>query len=169
MPSIGSGRLRLVALTLRQLELCLTDLPALEDELGCPVSRDVFDENVRRALKMKMVKMSGVEAARHDWFTYWLVILRENDAGVGLAGFKGGPDAGGSVEIGYGISPQYRGRGLMGEAVRALVDWAFGHPECRSVTATHVTKSASRRLLEKLGARPVRQDAESSSWKIDKG
>jgi RimJ/RimL family protein N-acetyltransferase len=54
----------------------------------------------------------------------------------------------------------------MSEAVQALVNWALGHPFCKRVTATTVENPASRRLLEKLGARLVAEDDKSTSWEF---
>jgi ribosomal-protein-alanine N-acetyltransferase len=95
-----------------------------------------------------------------------LVIISGEEVGAGLAGFKGIPDAAGVTEIGYGIAPSYQNKGYMSEAIRALVDWALSQPTCKAVTATTVENPASRRLLEKLGARLVTEDAASTSWEF---
>jgi ribosomal-protein-alanine N-acetyltransferase len=164
--SLRARRLRLVPLTLAQLRLCLTDLPALEAELGLPISRDVLTERARGAIHKKIEKMTGMEAAHRPWQTYWLIIINEKNFGAGLAGFKGYPDESGASEIGYGIDPAYQNKGYMSEAVRALVDWALGHPCCNRVTATTVENPASRRLLEKLGARLLAEENATSSWEF---
>lgn len=164
--TIETQRLLLRALTFHQLRLCLDDVAALERELDLKIARDLFDGNVLRALNMKLEKMKNSDPAVHPWQTYWLVIVQQEMAGAGMAGFKGTPDAQGYVEIGYGISPDYQGRGLMSEAVRALVDWALEQPGCNGVTASKVTHPASRRLLEKLGAQRIVSDGISSSWKF---
>lgn len=54
---------------------------------------------------------------------------------AGLAGYKGAPDSEGVVEIGYGIVPERRRRGLASEAVRALLARAFGDETVRAVIA----------------------------------
>jgi [ribosomal protein S5]-alanine N-acetyltransferase len=104
--------------------------------------------------------------AKHPWQTYWLVVS-------GMTTFRGRagrlqrlPDESGSTEIGYGIDPAYQNKGYMSEAVKALVDWALGHPFCKRVTATTVENPASRRLLEKLGAHLVTEDEASTSWEF---
>ena len=57
---------------------------------------------------------------------------------------------------------------VLTEAVKALVDWAFNYPYCycQVVTATDVTNPASRRLLEKLGAKLVLENEQSTSWEF---
>jgi RimJ/RimL family protein N-acetyltransferase len=164
--SLCTRRLRLVPLTFAQLELCLTDLPALEAGLGLPVSREVLTERVRGSIRKKIEKMSVMDEMRHPWQTYWLIIITEEDFGAGLAGFKGYPDKSGSSEIGYGIDPAYRNKGYMSEAVDVLVAWALQHPFCKRVTATTVENPASRRVLEKLGAHLLSEDHGSTSWEF---
>ena len=164
--SLRTQRLLLVSLTLSQLQLCLTDLPALEAELGLSISHNVLTERVRGAIHKKIEKMTGVDATHHPWQTYWLIVISEKDFGAGLAGFKGCPDENGSTEIGYGIDSAYKNQGYTSEAVQALVDWALKHSFCKKVTATAVENPASRRLLEKLGARFVAEDDKSSSWEF---
>ena len=164
--SLRTPRLHLVPLTLPQLQLCLIDLPALEAELGLPLSRDVLNERAQGAIRKKIEKMTGMDEANQPWQTYWLIIVSENNFGAGLAGFKGYPDESGSSEIGYGIDPAYQNKGYMSEAVKALVDWAFLHPFCQRVTATTVENPASRRLLEKLGAHLLAEEEASTSWEL---
>lgn len=166
--SLRTQRLLLVPLTLAQLQLCTTDLPVLETELDLSISRDVFTDIVWGAIRKKIEKLTGMVEAHHLWQTYWLIILNENNIGVGLAGFKGYPDESGASEIGYGIDPAYQNQGYMTEAVKALVDWAFQYPfcYCQSITATEVKNPASRRLLEKLGARVVFEDETSTNWEF---
>jgi [ribosomal protein S5]-alanine N-acetyltransferase len=164
--SLRTSRLHLVPLTLLQLKLFLTDLPALEAGLSLSISRDVLTDRVRGAIRTKIKKMTEMEESHHPWQSYWLIIINENNFGAGLAGFKGYPDESGSSEIGYGIDSAYQNKGYMGEAVRALVDWALGHPLCQRVTALAVENPASRRLLEKLGARLLAEDELSTSWEF---
>jgi RimJ/RimL family protein N-acetyltransferase len=164
--SFRTRRLILLPLTLSQLQRCLTDLPALEAELGLSISREVITERVGHAIQMKIEKMTNLEASLHPWQTYWLIVISAENVGVGLAGFKGVPDADGSTEIGYGIAPSYQNKGYMSEAVKALVEWALEKTSCNTVTASEVENPASRRLLEKLGARLVAEDETSSSWEF---
>lgn len=126
----------------------------------------MLSERARGAIRKKIKKMITLCEAYHPWQTYWLVIIAEYNFGAGLAGFKGYPDESGSSEIGYGIDPAYQNKGYMSEAVQVLVDWALGHPFCNRVTATTVENPASRRLLEKLGARLLTVDEASTSWEL---
>jgi RimJ/RimL family protein N-acetyltransferase len=130
--------------------------------------REQITEPVRRAMRIKIDKMQKAETSQHDWFTYWLVVIKEGNVGAGLLGFKGFPNENGSTEIGYGLDPAYQGKGYMSEAIQGLVDWAFTHPFCKVITATEVENPASRRLLERLGAQLVSSSDHSTSWEIYK-
>lgn len=164
--SLHTQRLRIVPLTLFQLQLCLNDLPALEAELELPIARDMLTERVHSAIHRKIKLMKNMEVSQHPWQTYWLLVVSAEQVGAGLAGFKGVPNEYGITEIGYGTDPAYQNQGYMSEAVRALVDWALGHPICKAVTAITVENPASRRLLEKLGAHLIAEDRSSSSWEF---
>ena len=81
------------------------------------------------------------------------------DAGdivIGDCGTHGPADAEGSIEVGYGLAPRYRGRGFGTELVAALTRWLLVQPGVRRVRArTHVANLPSRRVLEKAGFRQV--------------
>jgi predicted O-methyltransferase YrrM/GNAT superfamily N-acetyltransferase len=71
---------------------------------------------------------------------------------LGAIGVKGEPDAEGSVEIGCGLAPAARGRGVATAAVGLLLDELRADPAVRRVTAqTVLANAASRRVLEKNG------------------
>src|ERR1700722_15104614 len=55
-------------------------------------------------------------------------------------------------EVGYWLGVPYWGRGFATEAVRALIDHAFGDLEHETlISGARVTNPASRRVLEKCG------------------
>jgi RimJ/RimL family protein N-acetyltransferase len=86
-----------------------------------------------------------------DWGNYF-VIHRQAKALIGNGGFKGAPDEAGKVEIGYEVAPALRNLGYATEATRALIAFAFEHPDVHSVAAhTLAHASASTRVLEKAG------------------
>lgn len=90
--------------------------------------------------------------AQTDEDTDWLILLRTTGEVIGECGWKGGPGADGSAEIGYGLARPFRGQGYGTEAVAALAGWALAQPGCRQLLA-HVLPGnvASRRLLERVG------------------
>ncbi|GGQ09158.1 GNAT family N-acetyltransferase [Streptomyces roseolilacinus] len=72
---------------------------------------------------------------RPGWGTYAIVRASDRRA-VGGIGFHAAPDADGEAEIGYDLVESARGRGYATEALRALADWAFRHPEPTVLRAT---------------------------------
>lgn len=57
-----------------------------------------------------------------------------------------------AVEIGYVLSKEYWGRGLMPEAVQAVIDYLFRNETLYAITVSHyVHNRQSRRVIEKCG------------------
>ena len=87
-----------------------------------------------------------------QWWLPYLMIHPVDHALVGACGYRGPPDEQGFVEIGYGIAPAYRGRGLVSEAALALAGHAFHGTAVTGVRAhTLPETSASTRILTKCG------------------
>ena len=88
------------------------------------------------------------------WYAPWRITLKGGNTCVGDLGFKG-PAKDSAVEIGYGVLPEYEGRGYATEAVRAMALWAFGSGDAAFVEAqTAPDNKASQRVLEKCGFVP---------------
>jgi [ribosomal protein S5]-alanine N-acetyltransferase len=170
MLRIGTSRLDLVALTENQLRLALSQSGVLLDQLGCRLDDEAVSDASRRAIHIKLEKMEVAPESTHAWFTYWMLIIREQGLGVGMVGFKGTPGSDGEVEIGYGISQAYQSQGYMTEAVRGLVGWALQQPECLSVRAeTLRTNLPSHRVLQKSGFQISRETQLELFWRIRRG
>jgi [ribosomal protein S5]-alanine N-acetyltransferase len=87
------------------------------------------------------------------WGMYQIV-LRETGEVIGDIGFHGPPDAAGTVEIGYGVVEQYRGRGLAGESAVAICGLTWSRPEVtRIIAQTEVDNVASAGVLRHAGFR----------------
>jgi RimJ/RimL family protein N-acetyltransferase len=83
-------------------------------------------------------------------FASWYVIA----AGelVGIAGFKGAPNALGDVEIGYAIIEPRQRKGYASAAVELLVQFAFAAPRVTAVRAeTLLDGIASQGVLRRAG------------------
>ena len=87
-----------------------------------------------------------------DWAMYYIVERGDEPAVTGTVGYKGPPGAEATVEIGYGLLEQYRGRGYATESARALIDRAFADPRVQRVTAqTYPHLTASINVMERCG------------------
>jgi ribosomal-protein-alanine N-acetyltransferase len=148
-----------------QLRLYLKQPSQLEQELGISISRAVLTERAQRAIRMKIAKMANAEQIQTPWFTYWLMVIRDIPFGAGLAGFKGFPNQNGEAEIGYGVDPNFQGKGYTTEAVQCLITWAFQESACLAVVARDTKKwnLASLRILEKVGMK-VYEESNDALW-----
>ena len=93
--------------------------------------------------------------------------LRERATGlvIGAIGCHGAPEDG-IVEIGYGIAPEARGRGLASEACAALVAFLEAQPEVRVLrAATDADNLPSQRVLERCGFVAVARDEAVIAWR----
>lgn len=100
------------------------------------------------------------------------------DTPVGACGFELRDDA--VPEIGYWLGVPHWGRGYATEAVRALIDHAFGDLGVEALQAgARVTNPASRRVLEKCGfqwagvalcrIRAINSSAPIDRFRLDRG
>jgi [ribosomal protein S5]-alanine N-acetyltransferase len=83
-----------------------------------------------------------------------LVVLRSNRTVIGSINLKGMPDKDGTVEIGWGISEDYRRRGIATRATQAVMQWAFSQPGVKRIIATIPRDNiGSERVAQRLGMR----------------
>jgi RimJ/RimL family protein N-acetyltransferase len=103
---------------------------------------------------------------RNPWGPYTL-IERQTNLMIGGIGFKGSPDAEGSIEIGYGICPSRQGLGLMSEAVGRLCHLARAKGARRLTAETERANGASQRVLEKCGFERFSEENGSIWWHFE--
>jgi RimJ/RimL family protein N-acetyltransferase len=93
--------------------------------------------------------------------TLYQVLLTDTELVIGGIGFKAPPDSDGTAEIGYGIAPEYQGRGLATEAVVAILGAAADDPAISLVFAeVENDNTASCRVAEKAGMRLARVEGD---------
>jgi [ribosomal protein S5]-alanine N-acetyltransferase len=82
----------------------------------------------------------------------WVILERTTNTVVGDIGFFGPPGPAGALEVGYSVVPDRRQRGYAIEAARALVGWALGQPNVRTIVAgCDEDNLPSIRTLERVG------------------
>ena len=87
-----------------------------------------------------------------SWAMYYIVERGEAPTVIGTVGYKGPPGVDATVEIGYGLLEQSRGRGYATEAACALIDRAFADPRVQRVTAqTYPHLTASINVMQRAG------------------
>jgi [ribosomal protein S5]-alanine N-acetyltransferase len=81
-----------------------------------------------------------------------LVVLRSNRTVIGSINLKGIPDKNGTVEIGWGISKDYRRQGIATKSTEAIMEWAFSQPGVKRIIATiPVDNIGSERVAQRVG------------------
>lgn len=160
---LTTQRLTLVACPLGVAQALLEGLPQAERTLGAALPPGWPSPELLEFLPLYVQEL--VHDPEALGWGVWISVLREEATAVGDAGFKGRPDRDGTVEIGYGVAPGFRGRGFATEAVRALAGWAFTHPEVkRAVAECSPENAASIRVLQKSGFRLVRSGPGPLGW-----
>jgi RimJ/RimL family protein N-acetyltransferase len=87
---------------------------------------------------------------------------------VAGGGYFGPPDEEGTVEIGYSVAPEWRGRGIARELAAALVARAWATPGVRRVVArTDETNAASMAVLHHCGFRCTGPGMEPGSRRFE--
>jgi RimJ/RimL family protein N-acetyltransferase len=134
---IHTARLELRPATAELLHSALAGPMTLAEGLGAVVPAswppDYLDAP---ALQYSLDRLTETPSSG-EWWMYF-VLLRPGPAPrtlIGSAGYKGPPDAEGTVEIGYGIVAEHRRRGYATEAAQGLVTRALGQPGTRRIIA----------------------------------
>ena len=87
------------------------------------------------------------------WWAWYFVLnnqVTNERVLIGNGGFKGQPTPDGTVEIGYSLLQEFQSFGYGTEAIKALISWAFKHPEVQRVIAETLPElKPSQRILEK--------------------
>lgn len=130
----------------------MTLRPMPDSEIEALMER--IDDDELRAAYGEMLDGCKREPENRIWYAPWKMTLKNSQEFIGDLCFKG-PVKNHSVEIGYGIQPEYEGRGYTTEALQALTKWAFGQKDVVFVEAeTAPDNKASQRVLEKCGFVP---------------
>jgi ribosomal-protein-alanine N-acetyltransferase len=138
----------------------------LAGALGAEVPDNWPPETLVDALPffLQQLKAAPDLAGWLGWYWLWQRGPEVGPLLVCSGGFKGAPQAGGTVEIGYSVLPQFQSQGYASEAAAGLVAWALARPGVDRVIAETLEENlASRRVLARLGFRPVGPGSEPGS------
>ena len=149
MTEIRTPRLQLRAFTVADYEAAQVGDDALAAHLGVPIAAGWLDFPEALTYWIDLIR---ADPALIPWAMYGY-FDRSSGGLLGGGGFKGRPaEPTGTVEIGYGLAPAARGRGLATEAAAALVAWAYAQPGVGLVlTHTLPTETASTAVLRRAG------------------
>ena len=152
IPKLESPALDLLPYTPEQL-LALIETPdRFETLAGFPAAEGLRSFLVSDEVSPQFVTSLRSGSGPDVWKYGFAVVHRDSRSVIGNGGFKGPPDASGTVEIAYGIVPAFEGRGYATEVARALVHFALQAEKVRVVRAhTLPTLNASTLVLSKCG------------------
>lgn len=97
---------------------------------------------------------------------YWGITIAETDKLIGTICIWNMSEDRLQAEIGYELLPEEQGKGIMREALKAVIDFAFTEAELQSLEAfTHRDNKASSNLLIHHGflLQPDRKDPENDN------
>jgi [ribosomal protein S5]-alanine N-acetyltransferase len=154
VPRLRTSRLLLVPASIESLRAELRS----NDDLGNVIGAEIPPSWPPELYDADAINwtINAIESGRSagDWSVYYFT--RVNDRSkptlIGAGGYKGGPDDTGTVEIGYGVLPEFQRQGFAHEAVQAMLEFAFADLRVRRViahTLEHLVPS--RGVLEKSG------------------
>ena len=158
--SIDTPRLTLVAATAQLHAAELEDPAALGPPLDAEVPADwppsdgEYDRDAIGFFLRQLTEAPDVIG----WHSFYVVARAEPGTRARLvagAGYFGPPDQRGSVEIGYTVVADRRGRGYATEAVRALVARAFERGATRVCAHTRPGNLPTIAVLTNCRVRPV--------------
>lgn len=82
----------------------------------------------------------------------WGIVLRDTGRVIGTIGYMSYSPDNATVEVGYSLAREQWGKGLMTEALRAVIDESFRTLKLHRIEAMHFTDNpASGRVMEKCG------------------
>jgi RimJ/RimL family protein N-acetyltransferase len=150
---IVTRRLTLIPATVTLARAELHDRRAFAELLGAVVPDAWPPESAADALPLFLgwLEAAPDQAGWFGWYALCRDICASGQVLVGGGGFLG-PPAGGVVQMGYSVLPEFQRRGYATEMVRGLASWAFVQPNVAVIGAeTEWANPASVRVLERTG------------------
>ncbi len=96
---------------------------------------------------------------------YYQLVRREDGRAIGGIAFVGPPDTSGTVEVGYGLIPDARGKGYAAEALRGIIAVARVNGATRVIAETTSDNIASQRTLRNVGM--PRTGSVGDTWRYE--
>ena len=161
---LESERLFLKPLSFQELQyINNNDINSIETS----IELEAILDSAKLAISKKLMKMQNINEDVHGWYTYWLIINKENQKGIGFIGFKGAPDVNGCSEVGYSISNNYRKKRFMTEALETLLNWAYSFQDAKGITAKVLkTNIGSSKVLNNCNFKLVSSTGEEYNYII---
>ena len=147
-PTIETERLLLRELTSDDVEWYMSHFstPEIVNGSGYPGPEDI--EAAKEEFEMYILG-----PWKEDTGLRWGIALKDDDSLVGSCGFyKWEKDPHRKAEMGYDLAPAYWGRGIMREALQAIIQYGFDEMNLNRITVLVISyNDRSLRLVDRLG------------------
>ena len=146
MPDIETDRLLMRRMTMK-------DAPDIFEYSRDPeVARHVLWSAQKQLSEAKEYVRFMLRRYRDDLPSSWGIIDKASGKLIGTIGYMDHSEDNASVEIGYSLAKRMWGKGLMTEALRAVIDYTFEEMEINRIEAQHeIENPSSGRVMEKCG------------------
>lgn len=164
---IETKRLLIKPLSFEQLIKYISNDNSLEQELAIEYSIRTISADLKEALENTVIPSLQDPDKNFLYSTLWTVILKEENKMVGDLCFVGEPNNAGEIELGYGTYEAYRNKGIMTEAVEAMINWAKTQPKIRTILAsTDKQNIASYSILIKNKFVKINESDNLYNWEL---
>ncbi|MCL9805777.1 GNAT family N-acetyltransferase [Flavobacterium amniphilum] len=165
---IDSLRLQIIPLSHDQMEKYIIP-DALEKEMGLLQNNRVMTERIKTKIINNVLPNIKTESTTNLFYTFWVIILKAENAIAAEICLKGTPNEKGEVEIGYETFEDFRGKGIMPEAVGELAKWCFTNQTVKAIIAeTDDDNIASQRTLKKNNFKITKTEPGNIVWRLEK-
>ena len=145
-PNLETDRLHL-------RRLAPNDAPAIYQLRSDPVSAKLTGRVPAKDINDAITFIQKIEnLERNNTSIYWVISYKEDHDLIGTICLWNFDTENSSVEIGYELLPQHQRKGIMAEAIKAVIDFAFEKIMAQTITAFPSNDNPpSIAVLEKAG------------------
>ncbi len=146
MPDLSTERLLLRRMTMKDAQ------DVFEYSRDPEVARHVLWSAQKHISEAKDYIRYMTKRYRDDLPSSWGIIDKASGRLVGTIGYMAFSEENASVEVGYSLARWLWGKGLMTEALRAVIDYTFDAMDVNRIEAQHeIDNPSSGRVMEKCG------------------
>ena len=146
MPDIETERLLLRRMTMKDAQ------DVFEYSRDPEVARHVLWTAQKHISEAKDYLRYMMKRYRDDLPSSWGIIDKASGRLVGTIGYMAYSEENASVEVGYSLARRLWGKGMMTEALRAVIDYTFEAMDINRIEAQHeIENPSSGRVMEKCG------------------
>ena len=150
---IRSENLKLKPLNKKDIEKSLKNVALFYKNNNLKSNEIKLSQLMEKIYNIKLINIQN-NPQYYLFYTYWLIINNNTNEIIGRIGFKDIPNQMGEIEIGYGTHTNYRSKGFMTEALKAITNWGFNQsilPIKKIIAQTKEDNIPSQKVLIKAG------------------